>query len=177
MADSLNGLDLGQLRLMESMVRAQPEAAQALNRWSARVHWQDGFNARAFIRNHALDLSEPADLAGNDVAPNAVEYVLAALGACLTVGFVFNATRRGIRLRNLELALDGELDNILVFLGLDRSGHPGYRQIKVKAYVDADADEATIQEVWAETVQTSPVGNTLARPVAVETELVRVPTV
>jgi len=176
MSARLNGLDLDQLRLIDQTARSNPEAVAALNRWSARVRWQDGFTAQALIRNHTLTLGEPADLAGDDAAPNAVEYVLAALGACLIVGFVFNATRRGIRLKNLELALDGQIDNIGVFLGLDQTGHPGYREISVKAYVDADADEAVLQEVWAETVRTSPVGNTLARQVRLKPELAVVST-
>lgn len=171
MSVRLNGLDLDQLRRLDEAARANPDAVAALNRWSARVRWEDGFTAQALVRNHTLTLAEPAELAGDDSGPNAVEYVLAALGACLVVGFVFNATRRGIRLKNLELALDGRIDNIGVFLGLDQAGHPGYREVTVKAYVDADADEAVLREVWAETVKTSPVGNTLARQVSLEPEL------
>ncbi len=171
MSARLNGLDLDQLRLIDQAARADPGAVAALNRWSARVRWEDGFTARALIRNHTVTLGEPAELAGDDAGPNAVEYVLAALGACLVVGFVFNATRRGIRIKNLELALDGQIDNIGVFLGLDEAGHPGYREVAIKAYVDAEADEATLQQIWAETVRTSPVGNTLARQVSLRPEL------
>jgi len=36
-----------------------------------------------------------------------------------------------------------------------------------KAYIDAEADEKTIKEIWEETVRTSPVGNTLARQVEI----------
>ncbi|MDT7885039.1 MAG: OsmC family protein [Thermoflexus sp.] len=169
----LNGLDVEQLQQLSAQVQADPEAARSLNRWTARVRWLGGFKGRAYIRNHSFVVDEPADLVGQDEAPNAVEYVLGALGACLTVGFVLNATKRGIPLRNLEIALEGEIDNILTFLGLSQEGHPGYREIIVKAYVDADADEETLRAIWEETVVTSPVGNTLARPVTLRPELRR----
>lgn len=174
MGATLNGLDLEQLQQLVAQVQADPEAARSLNRWSARVRWLGGFKGRAYIRNHSFVIDEPADLVGKDEAPNAVEYVLGALGACLTVGFVLNATKHGIPIRNLEIALDGEIDNILTFLGLSEEGHPGYREIVVKAYVDAEADEGMLQKIWAETVRTSPVGNTLARSVTLRPELSRI---
>ncbi len=174
MGMTLNGLEIESLQQLVAQVEADPEAARSLNRWTARVRWLGGFKGRAYIRNHTFLIDEPADLVGQDEAPNAVEYVLGALGACLTVGFVLNATKRGIPIRNLEIALEGEIDNILTFLGLSEEGHPGYREIVAKAYVDADADEETLQAIWAETVRTSPVGNTLARPVALRPELSRV---
>ncbi len=173
MGAMLNGLDVEQLQQLSAQVQADPEAARSLNRWAARVRWLGGFKGRAYIRNHSFVIDEPADLVGKDEAPNAVEYVLGALGACLTVGFVLNATKRGIPIRNLEIALEGEIDNILTFLGLSSEGHPGYREIAVKAYVDADADEEILQSVWEETVRTSPVGNTLARSVNLRPELRR----
>lgn len=84
---------------------------------------------------------------------------------------MFNATKRGVRIRDLEVFLEGELDNILVFLGLSNQGHPGYKRIYAKAYVDAEADEKTVKEIWEETVKTSPVGHTLTRSVDVVPEI------
>jgi len=170
----LNGLDLEQMQKILEEVRKDPGSAQPLNTWNARVRWLGGFRGQALIRNHTFLIDEPADLAGKDTAPNAVEYVLGALGACLTVGFVLNATKRGVALRNLEIALEGNIDNILTFLGLSQQGHPGYREIAVKAYVDTDADDSMLQEIWQETISTSPVGNTLARQVALQPVIVRV---
>lgn len=171
---TLNGLDLNQVQELVQQIQADPDVAQPLNTWNARVRWLGGFKGQALIRNHTFVIDEPADLIGQDAAPNAVEYVLGALGACLTVGFVLNATKQGVTIRNLEVALEGNIDNILTFLGLSQQGHPGYREVAAKAYVDAEADQATLEQIWQETVATSPVGNTLARPVALRPEVVRV---
>ncbi len=168
----VNGIDVDKLREMLDEVSRNRDKVDELNRWSARVRWlNSGFNFRAYVRNHSFLISEPSELGGPDTSPNAVEYVISALGACLLTGFVFNATKRGVRIRNAEIAVDGELDNILVFLGLSSEGHPGYRRVNVKLYVDADADADVIREIWEETVRTSPVGNTLIRNVELKTDV------
>jgi len=176
MGEIINGIDADKLRELLKEAEKNPDLVSKINRWSARVRWLgEGFNFRSYVRNHSFLISEPSELGGPDTSPNAVEYVLSALGACYATGFVLNATKRGVRIRNLEIALEGEIDNILVFLGLSDQGHPGYRRIVAKAYIDAEADEKIIKEIWEETVRTSPVGNTLARQVEIipEVKIVR----
>jgi uncharacterized OsmC-like protein len=170
-ATQLNGINLEKLREIVREVSANREKAEELNVWRARVRWLGGFRGRAYVRDHTFIIDEPSDLAGVDTAPNAVEYVLSALGGCLTVGFILNATKNNIRVDNLEVSLEGRIDNILTFLGLSDQGHPGYREITAKLYVSSPADPKTIQEIWRKTVETSPVGNTLARNVKIVPEV------
>jgi len=172
MREIINGIDVEKLRELIKEVERNKELVSRITRWSARVRWLgQGFNFRSYVRNHTFLISEPSELGGPDTSPNAVEYVLSALGACYATGFVLNATKRGIRVRNLEVALEGEIVNILVFLGLSDQGHPGYKSIIAVAYIDAEADEKTIREIWEETVRTSPVGNTLTRRVEIIPEV------
>ncbi|HZP96173.1 MAG TPA: OsmC family protein [Candidatus Limnocylindria bacterium] len=170
----LNGLDLDAMRTLVQTVTKDPAAADRLNDWSARVRWETGFRSKALVRDHTLVVDEPATLVGQDLAPNAAEYVLAAFGACLTTGMALNATKDGIRLRNVEVIVEGRLDNILTFFGMSDRGHPGFKEISVKAYIDADTDDATLKKVWRDTVASSPIGNTLVRNVVVHDEMVRV---
>jgi uncharacterized OsmC-like protein len=170
----LNGLDLGVMQTLVQTIQADASAAEPYNEWTARVRWQGGFKAQAIVRNHTFLIDEPADLVGKNEAPNAAEYLLGAYGACLTTGFVLNATKRGVRLRNLEVTVDGRIDNILTFLGMSDTGHPGYREIVAHAYVDAETDDKTLREIWDETVASSPVGNSLTRAVVVRAEVARV---
>lgn len=167
----LNGLNLEKLREIVRDVASQPDKAEELNNWRARVRWLGGFRARAYVRDHTFTIDEPSDLAGVDTAPNAVEYVLSALGGCLTVGFVLNATKNNIRIDDLEVSLEGRIDNILTFLGLSDEGHPGYREIAAKLYARSPADPKTIQDIWRKTIETSPVGNTLTRNVKIIPEV------
>ena len=68
--------------------------------------------ARAYMRNHQVDMDEPGDLTATDVAASAHEQLLSAIGSCMTVGFVVNATKQGVRIHDLEVAIEGYFDNI-----------------------------------------------------------------
>lgn len=170
MGKELNGLDLSQLQEVLEAIHAEPEKIKS-HRWTSRVGWLGGFKFKAFTKHHAFIVDEPANLGGAGEGPNSVEYVLGALGTCLATGFVLNATKRGIHLDNLEVALEGQIDNILTFLGLSEEGHSGYREVVARLYVSTDADEEMIGEIWEQTLRTSPVGNTLARSVVIKPEL------
>lgn len=165
----LNGLDIESLRSAVAAVGARPEAARAPK--TSRVRWVSGLHFKAWVRNHSFEVDEPTHLAGEDRSPTSMEYVLGAYGTCLATGFVYNATRRGIAIRNLEVTLDSTQDNYFAFLGLASEGHPGFDEITAKLYVQADADEATVREIWDYTVRTSPVGNSLARRVAIKQDV------
>ena len=167
----LNGLDLNKLEEVVRLVSENREKVDELNSWKARVRWLGGFRARAYVRNHTFVIDEPADLAGVDTAPNAVEYVLSALGACLTVGFILNATKNNIKIDDFEISLEGKINNILTFLGLSNEGHPGYEEITARFYVRTDADPETVKKIVDDTIATSPVGNTLARNVKIKPSL------
>ncbi len=168
----LNGLDIAAMQEAFEAVRTADGARKG--RKSSRVRWRGGFKLRAHIRNHTFEVDEPSHLTGEDLAPNAVEYVLGALGACYLTGFVLNASLRGIELYNAEVTLDATQDNVFTFLGLDPAdnGHSGFDSITARLYVQADADRAELESIWEQTLKTSPVGNSLSRPVPINAELV-----
>ena len=160
---TLNGLHPQKLAaILDSMKK--PEVLQAVTGpWKSRVVWQGGFRAKAYMRKHIVEMDEPEDLDASDLAASAHEQLLSAVGSCMTVGFVLNATKRGIRVHELEIALEGHFDNILKWAGHDDAGNPGYRAIKAKVFVKADADEKTLKEIWKAAVDGSPVTQSVAR--------------
>ncbi len=140
-------------------------------RWSVRVSSQEGMKARAYVRNHAILVGQPASFDTEDEAPSAVEYLLAALAADLAVGLRWRASRRGLPIRNLEVALRASANNILVFLGIEgEDGHPGLERIEGRLFVDADVENEVIEELWRETLSRSPLAQTLERPVSLSIE-------
>ena len=157
----------------DDALKADIEKARSYS-WSARVRWSEGMQAKVFIRNHSFNVGQPASFDTQDAAPSAVEYLLAAVGGCLAVGFQWRASRRSITVRNLEVSLQAKADNILVFLGLEEQGHPGMQTIDGRLYVDADGDDAALQELWQETLTRSPLTQSLTRQVPVQVEFRRV---
>jgi uncharacterized OsmC-like protein len=166
----LNGLDV---EAMESAIGLVAESGKRSAPKSSRVRWKSGLQFKAHVRNHTFIVDEPAHLTGEDESPNSMEYVLGAYGACLATGFLWNATRRGIAIRNMEVVLESQQNNVFTFIGIDPEGqgHSGFEEITVKLYAQADADEATLQEIWDHSVKTSPVGNSLMRNVTIKPAL------
>src|SRR5205823_6507576 len=115
-------------------------------------------------------VDEPTALGGADTAPNPAELLLDAVGTCLSIGYVLNAAARGIELQGLDLDVEGDID-LGVFAGVVEEGNPGYSQIRVHANIKSDASPEAIQALHEHVVRTSPICSTVARPVAVTTEV------
>ncbi len=167
----LNGLRPEKFQAILDSLRDDPKVLQAVTGpWKSRVVWQGGLKAKAYMRKHAVEMDEPEGLDATDSAASAHEQLLAAVGSCMTVGFVINATKRGIKIYDMEIALEGNFENILKWAGHSPTGNPGYPAIKAKLFVKADADEATLREVWKAAVEGSPVTQTVARPTQIMTD-------
>lgn len=77
-----------------------------------------------------VDVDDPPVPLGKDQAPNAGEYLLHAVAACLTGAIVYHAAARGIALDGLESTVEGDLD-VRGVLGLNDEVRPGYESIGV----------------------------------------------
>ena len=167
---TLNGVDLAVIGEFAQQLASDPSADKS--RWSARTTWTGAFTSSTSAREHEpIVIDEPELLAGGNSAPNPVEYLLAALGSCLAVGYAASAAARDIELRSLEIELSGTID-LQVFLGL-AEGHAGYERLEATARVESDADDAALQALHEHVVKTSPVGNTIERPIEFDARLIR----
>jgi uncharacterized OsmC-like protein/TusA-related sulfurtransferase len=139
--------------------------------WRARVRGGGGMEAQIFVRNHTFTVGQPASFDTADRAISAVEYLIGSLGGCIAVGFQWRASRRGIKVRNLEISLQARSEDVLVYLGLQEEGNPGLGGVRVTVYVDAEADADILEELLNETLRRSPVTQTFQRAVPISAEL------
>jgi uncharacterized OsmC-like protein len=177
-----NGVDVDRLVQTIDAIAQDPTIGDFTFR--ASTGWQQGATSRSWISSfvhagserdhvttHELVGSEPAVLLGEDRGPNAVELVLAALGACYAVGFAYNAAARGIELDELTYEVEGDLD-LRRFVGIDDGPRPGFTEVRVVGRVKArNADDATLQELCTYVQETSPVRDIIANQVPVKTTL------
>ena len=164
----LNDVNLEAFGALVGAIEEKPHKAHTV--WRAEVSWKGGFASEARIREFApIPSDEPLGLGGTDTAPNPVEQLLAALGNCLAVGYVANATTAGIELRDLRIELEGDID-LTTFLSLGE-GHAGYESIRVKVHLASDADPVAIDKLHRTVLGSSPVGHTLLRPILVDIDL------
>jgi len=161
---SLNGLDPSKLKQVMNDFKSKPEVVKATNGpWFARVEWQGGLRAKAYMRTHSVTFDEPTGLGATDSSASAHEHLLSAAGACMLTGFIFQATLKGIKVYNAEVALEGSFGNIQNWAALSDEGTPGYPEIKAKLFVKADADRATLEKIWESAWKRSVVAQTIAR--------------
>jgi uncharacterized OsmC-like protein len=167
---TLNGLHPKKLNDILEGFRDPKTFSDVSGPWKSRIVWQSGFRNKAFMRTHVVEMDEPQGLDATDMAASAHEQLLSAVGSCMAVGFVLNATKRGIKVHDLEIAMEGYFDNIGKWAGIAPKGNPGYRGITAKAFVKADADQATLKELWKLAVDGSPVTQSVLRATSVTTE-------
>ncbi|HEY8449418.1 MAG TPA: OsmC family protein [Bacillota bacterium] len=162
----LNGVDLQTVVNLAASMDVDSARAAELSQFrrSVRVRWVNGLHSQAYTREvppHGYD--EPIWLGGSNLAMAASEALLGAIGGCIAVGFVANASLREVRIDELEIDVDGTID-LPSFFGI-RDGNPGYEQVRVTIYVKCDADPALLDEIAWRAVELSPVVNTVRRPV------------
>lgn len=176
----LNGVDVTALGQAVAGLVADPSQGQVTFR--ACTAWQSGTRSRSAItsfdvagrelpRSHEIFADEPVELLGGNTAPNPQELLLAALGACMTVGFVAGATGQGIELEELEIRTECSLDLRGVF-GLDPQVPPGARKIKYTVRVRGNGTREQFEQIHRDVTMTSPNYYHLANPIAFESELV-----
>jgi len=177
-----NGIDVP--RLVETIEAIGQDPNLARFSFRASSSWQDGtYNLGQIGRfTHAgtedesraasfvLHGDEPPVLLGENKGPNAVELLLQALAFCYAVGFVANAAARGIEVTRMDYEIEGDLD-VRAFLGLD-GGRPGFTRIRATGRVSSpNASAEQLEELCRYVQDTSPVRDSLANTVPVETTL------
>ena len=174
---TVNGIDLERLTATMNAIGADPALARF--QFRARNEWIDGAHNRSSIQQFygvgheddsrtepfIIEADEPPVLLGRDQAPNAGEYVLHALAACVSSTIVYHAAARGLALEGLECAVEGDID-LHGFLGLADDVRPGYQGIRVTVRATGDLDDDQIAEL-ATLTRFSPVRDIVSNPVPV----------
>jgi len=169
----INGLDLAALG--EVVDAIEQDAAKAKVSFNVTTRWQgqtrsettvDGFTiaGERVARSHTIVADEPCELLGSDGAPNPQELLMAAVNACMTVGYVAGAALKGITLDKLEIRTRGTLD-LRGFLGLDDRIPPGYEAIDYNVRIAGNGTPEQFEEIHQTVMKTSPNYFNLNRPI------------
>lgn len=77
-------------------------------------------------------------------------------------GLQVTSHRRRVKLDNIEAVVSGELNNPLTYLGVvGETGNPGLELVNMTVYVSSGAEEKDVRQIWEETLQKSPLVQTL----------------
>lgn len=169
----VNGLDLDALGATVQAIADDPVLGQV--RFSVSTRWDGQTRSTSTVKGYALGgeqiarefeivADEPLELLGTNTAPNPQELLMAALNACMTVGYVAGAAMQGITLERLEIETTGQLD-LRGFLGLDPSISPGYEELDYKVRIAGNGTPEQFEEIHRAVMATSPNYFNLARPI------------
>ena len=143
------------------------EAAKGY-KWNVRVQAESALTAKVHSRNHTFVVGQPADFSPKVDAPSAIDYLLGALASDLTVGFKAQASRRNIEIDQLEVSLKAGLENVLFHLELEDEGSPRIQEIKGTFYVSSPQLEETLEKLWENTLERSPIYQTLKQTITID---------
>jgi uncharacterized OsmC-like protein len=153
---------------------AKADPATGKKTLKAKTVCGSNFRNLTYVRDLApMLVGEPPALLGDDAAPNPSETVLAALGSCIAVGLLANATHRGVALTKIEVSMEADIDISAVWGVGDTPDDkiPGFTAVRSEVVLAGDADAAVLQEIHDNAIQWSPVVNTLRRPASVDSTL------
>lgn len=179
---TLNGVNVDQLVETIDIIKSQPGVAKF--KFRAQNEWIEGARSRTTIKSFygageedtsrtepfVMEGDEPPILLGENSAPNAVESVLHALASCISVGFIYNAAAQNIKVDDLKMDLEGDID-LHAFLGLSDTKRPGYENIRLTYKVKADASEQQLKDLCEHVQKTSPVLDVIRNPVPVSIKM------
>src|SRR5687767_5364084 len=103
----INGINIDDVTALIEDVRR--DAANGKTHWRVASSWQgqtrsrskvDGFTigGKPVSRQFTIDIDEPHELGGSNQHANPQEHLLAALNACMIVGYAAQCSLRGITL-------------------------------------------------------------------------------
>ena len=122
------------------------------------------------VGGHRITVDEPEMLGGGGVAPNPVQYALAALGSCNAITYRFWAAKLGMRLDTVRVDVTGDLDVRGVF-GLDERVRPGYAKVEMLVTLGGPEGPASYEMLAKIVDEHTPVLDLFANPTPVHREL------
>ncbi len=177
---TVNGIDVDAVHDVVAAVNDDP--AKALVGFAVSTRWtgQTGSRSTATAitlggetieRDFEIVADEPHELLGANGAPNPQELLMAAVNACMTVGYAAGAALRGITLDKLEIETRGTLD-LRGFLGIDPDVTPGYEELDYVVRIAGNGSQEQFEEIHRTVMATSPNYSNMARPIRMNGSLV-----
>ncbi len=176
-----NGINIDALLGAREALTEAPDAAKF--QWRATCRWMRGTHSQSSVKGFfglgeeqrhktefTFDTDHPEIFASEDHGATPVELVLAGLAGCLTAGIAAVAQMRDIPLRSVKATLEGSMD-LQGILGIDSDVRNGFDGIKVCYDIDADATDAEIKALVAQSQKRSAVYDIVTNPTHVTVEV------
>lgn len=163
-SDIINGIDV--LKLEEFSKAVAEDKKQGITQFKVHTEWLEGTKSvtkvqewklgnQSYSRDFSILIDEPKELLGENLAANPQEVLMAALNACMTVGYVVQAAVENIKLTKLEIVTEGKID-LRGFLGINPDTISGYEEIHCKVKINSNGTKEQVRQIHERVTQTSP---------------------
>jgi uncharacterized OsmC-like protein len=169
-----NGVNVEALLGVREALADTPDIARF--EWRATTSWVRGTHSQSSVESFygfgeeqqhkttfTYDADHPLQFAAEDNGVTPVEFVLVALGSCLTAGVAAIAQQRQIQLRSVSATIEASMD-LHGILGADPDVRNGFSDITVTYDIDADASPADLEALVAQSQKRSAVYDVLTNP-------------
>jgi uncharacterized OsmC-like protein len=176
---TVNGLNVDALHEVIEEVKKDP--AKGIVEFKVKTGWKGQTQSETTVESYKLagkeikrrftiQSDEPFELLGENTSANPQELLMAALNACITVGYVAGAAVNGISLHKLEIETTGQLD-LRGFLGIDSNVKPGYESIQYVVRIAGDGTPEQFRQIHENVIKTSPNYFNVSRPIRLDARL------
>ena len=176
----LNGIDTKGVKSLIGHVAE--DATNAVTHWHVSSLWKGGtrsdtkvssygFGKEHIKKDFTIKIDEPNELGGTNQFANPQEHLLAAMNACMLVGYVVGCSMEGIELEELRIETEGDID-LRGFLGLDPDIKPGYDEIRYTVHIKGNGTAEQFQKVHETVCATSPNRFNMANAIKLNSKLV-----
>lgn len=169
-----NGVNVDALLEAREALGAAPEAAQF--EFRASCEWVNGTHCRSSVHGYYglgeehthrsvfdFEADHPETFASEDNGATPAEIALVALASCLTAGIASVAQYREIQLRSVTSTITAKVD-VRGGLGMDPEIRNGFEEVGVHFEIDADATQAELEALVAQSQKRSLVFDVIANP-------------
>src|SRR5688500_853731 len=176
---TVNGIDVGALHEVIEEVKKDP--AKGIVEFKVKTGWKGQTRSETAVESYKLggkeikrrftiNADEPLELLGENTSANPQELLMAALNACITVGYVAGAAVNGITLTKLEIETTGQLD-LRGFLGIDPRVKAGYESLQYVVHIAGNGTPEQFREIHENVIKTSPNYFNVSQPVRLDAKL------
>jgi uncharacterized OsmC-like protein len=118
-------------------------------------------------RQFRLVVDEPRELGGEDIAPNPVEYLLAAYAGCINVVIHLVAKELQVAVSNIKININGDI-NPGRLLGLSSADRAGFESLNVDIDLDTDGSRELIDKLFEQVKDRCPLNDNLSNSTPVK---------
>ncbi len=137
----------------------RPSLGRSTATTTARI--TDGLTCEVVEGPWRLTIDMPEQVGGAASGPTPGVFGRAALGSCLSIGYVLHAAKAGVPISGIEVVVEADYDDGALFGVADE--HPGYLAVRYAVTVYSDALEADILRVLDEADAHSPYHDVFSR--------------